>query len=359
MPNWRIFGLVNIFESCNDLVVINFSMDENDPLLSHQIEAVRALAQFFRKVYVITGHRGTGSIPDNVTVFDLQWNHRNSFWNFLNFYFVAFRVVFKSNMIIFSHMTDVQAALISPFVRIRGNRHYLWYAHKSFSKYLRWSSFWVNGIVTSTPGSCPAGGEKTFPIGQALRLESFEYTPKLNSPINCAIHVGRFDPSKDLYGIAENFIELRNRGFNVNFTQVGDPSTQVARSYEQSFRKHYNDYIQAGVFSIKSSLPRRQIAEELRNQDFFVHAYLGSLDKTLIEATLVGLPVVTLNEEYQSLFGTWSNSRKPTLVDEFEALNNLSKIELENELLKRRLYAERNHSLANWTTSLISILYQE
>jgi len=334
-------------------------MDETDPLLSHQLEAVIALSSFFPKVKVITGHQGFGNIPKNVIVSDLKWKSRNSFQNVLNFYRESFKVIFKSDLIVFSHMTDVQAALVSPFLRLRGHKHYLWYAHKSHSVYLRWSSFWVNGIVTSTAGSCPVKGKKVYPVGQALNPKSFEFSPQIEGALLNGIHIGRFDKSKNLIGVAEGVITLRNQGFDINLTQIGDPTTEASIIYEQDFRNKYQNYIDRGIFSLQPSLPRVRIAEELKKNDFFMHAYLGSLDKTLLEATLVGLPVITLNNEYRKLFGTWSELANPTLAEEFQALAKMSASDLYIELVKRRIYVEKNHSLSNWISSLMSIFCQE
>jgi len=349
---------VKSLDTPKDLLIINFSMDEQDPLLSHQIEAVRALAPHFRRVYVITGRQGLGSTPENVLIYNLKWQTQKPLHNILNFYRAAFPIIMKTNLLVFSHMTDVQASLIAPIVRLRGNKHYLWYAHKTYSKYLRWSQIWVHGIVTSTPGSCPVKSEKVLSIGQALKLESFNFSPKSDNPLLDAIHVGRFDPSKNISMIAENFIELRQLGFEVKFTQIGSPTTHVARDYERDFQQKYRKLTEAGVIVTEPSVPRAQIESELCKRDFFVHAYLGSLDKTLLEATLVGLPVVTLNKEYQESFGTWSNDSNPTLIEEFVSLRRLTKDELARELRSRRLIVERKHSLSNWVAGLLDIFIQ-
>ena len=56
-------------------------MDEEDRLLSHQIQAVNRLAESFVDVYVITGKIGKYKSPPNVHVMSSQWK---SGYNILN-----------------------------------------------------------------------------------------------------------------------------------------------------------------------------------------------------------------------------------------------------------------------------------
>jgi hypothetical protein len=338
------------------LLVINYSMNENDPLLSHQIEAVRSLSRTFSQVMVITSNLGPALLPSNVTVKDLKWSQRSVAGNTFNFFRVILPLIIRRDVVIFSHMTDVQAALIAPVAKILGVKHYQWYAHATFSRYLKWSRVWVNGVITSTSGSCPIAGKKVFPIGQAIIPESFEFIARQQNKLTKALHVGRFDPSKNIHLIAETCIMISKNETPITFTQIGNPTTDLARRYAKSFELEYADLIENQVIMVKPSILRTEIASYMAANDFFIHAYVGSLDKTLIEATLSGLPVITLNPEYQSQFGTWSGLTNPNLYSEYMALKNLDTAELNIELERRRLVCEREHSLENWTGKLTTIL---
>ena len=331
-------------------------MNENDPLLAHQIEAVRSLSQSYSQVTVITSYRGSGLLPSNVVIKDLKWNQRSAAGNALNFLRVILPLIIRRHVVIFSHMTDVQAALIAPIARILGVKHYQWYAHKTLSRYLKWSRVWVNGIITSTSGSCPITGKKVFPIGQAVIPESFEFNARQVNEFTKALHVGRFDPSKNIYLLAETCVKISENGTPITFTQIGNPTTDLAKRYAKSFEIEYADLIEKQVILVESSIPRAEITNHMAANDFFIHAYVGSLDKTLIEATLSGLPVITLNPEYQSQFGTWSGLTNPSLFHEYIALKNFGIFEVNVELERRRLICESEHSLENWTRKLTSIL---
>ena len=337
------------------LVVVNYSMDKNDPLLSHQIEAVRNLAQYFDEVQVVTGHVGLAHVPQNVIVKNMEWKEKRALRNALKLLFLTLPLLAKKNVILFSHMTDVQAAIIAPFAKAFRVKHIQWYAHKKYSRYLKFSKMFVDGVVTSTPGSCPISGDRVFPIGQALISESFIFKPKHRNEFKNAIHIGRFDPSKDIFSLAETCLSFSTIESEVLLTQIGSPTTKKAREYAKEFETRFADQIENKSIVLLPSITRSAVSQLLPDYDFFIHAYLGSLDKTLLEATLSGIPVITINPEYHSVFGTWSGLSYPTLADEFDSLRSNSQERINSELILRREICERYHSLQNWTNSLLSV----
>ena len=95
----------------------------------------------------------------------------------------------------------------------------------------------------------------------------------------------------------------------------------------------------------------------------FLNLFIGSLDKTLVEATLMGLPVVTWNQEYCREFGTWSKGHASEsisfIIDEINALQHISDDEYVREVYRRYELAKQNHSLDSWIIRLLAILNRE
>jgi glycosyltransferase involved in cell wall biosynthesis len=251
-------------------------------------------------------------------------------------------------------MTEVQSALIAPITKLLRIKHFLWYAHTSKSVYLRWCHFWLTGIITSTPGSCPISGSKVFPIGQGIDSNLFSVLPlraKFNR--NNFVHFGRFDPSKNLKEILTTCKTLRARGFDIKFKQIGSASTLEYQLDAENLREAFN---QQSWITFSPSIPRSLIPAELKSHSAFIHAYSGSLDKTLVEATMQGLPVITINPEYIKIFGSWSGHPGPGLLKESETFLRADVALIQAEVDRRRAIAVTNHGLLNWTKS-ISILF--
>jgi hypothetical protein len=100
------------------------------------------------------------------------------------------------------------------------------------------------------------------------------------------------------------------------------------------------------------SILRADIPNEIEKYSAFVHAYRGSLDKTLVEATLLAIPVITVNPEYIKIFGSWSGEQNPSLLEECQSFLNQDKVYIANIAMRRREIAKRNHSLENWSRAI-------
>jgi len=113
-----------------------------------------------------------------------------------------------------------------------------------------------------------------------------------------------------------------------------------------------------GWLNFRGSIPRSETPKILGGNDIFIHGYQGSLDKTLIEATLVGLPVATINLEYHAEFGVWGSEDESqnSLAKQIEYLKSLTLERLASELKARRDIAVEKHSLEKWIEKLIAVL---
>jgi glycosyltransferase involved in cell wall biosynthesis len=337
-------------------------MDLEDPLLSHQVESVNELSKYFVKVTVITGRVGLHEVSGNVRVLSSDWTPGNPIKSGVRFVLLASSVIRRNrNIVVFSHMTEVQSAMLAIPLRILGISHYLWYAHAQKSLFLIINHFFANGIITSTKGSCPISSNKVFPVGQAINVDNFKISNKKLKKAKSLVHIGRFDQSKDIHGIidAVNKVMVRNH-LELTFTQIGSPTTEVARAYCEQTHQKFASQIEEGWLKLQPSILRSEVPSTLSNYDAFTHAYKGSLDKSIVEATLVGIPVLTTNPEYLAIFGSWSRRQQDsvTLENEIESYIGTKQADIENEIIRRRLIALQGHSLKNWGLQISRILPQ-
>jgi glycosyltransferase involved in cell wall biosynthesis len=341
-----------------ELIVFNFTMDSKHPLLSHQPDIAHLLAEFFDVVTVITND-GTSYKDGNLQVLSVGWKEGRKLRNLIRFYRNALPLIVRkrNNSVIFSHMTDLQSCLVGPFTTLLRVPHYLWYAHTHKSSYLKIANLFVDGIITSTKGSCPIESEKVFPIGQAIDEHFFKPSQaKDNSAVSRGVHVGRLDPSKNLDLIISAVATLRGQLPDLSFTQIGSPSTATAKLAFDSLQTKWHTAISEGWVTVRDSVTRQEIPSLLSNFDFFIHAYEGSLDKSLIEATMCKLPVITTNPEYLTEFGSWSSGVKISLVSEYLSLLTMDSASFTEEIDRRYKIALDRHSRARWVQSLVNLL---
>ena len=332
------------------LLIINYVMDDSDPIFAHQAQAVESLSSYFQEITVLTGKVGRHQNKSNVHVISTEWVPGHRIRNTFKFYIKVMPFLFRRDTQIFSHMTEVQSALIAPLTKLLRIRHHLWYAHTSKSIFLDWCHIWTNGIITSTSGSCPINGSKVFLIGQGV--DSSKFLP-IQPPSDLSkisfLHFGRFDPSKNIKEILETCSTLRANGRKIYFTQIGTPSTKAYEKEASLLRAEFNDY---DWVRFLPSILRENIPAEAKSHSAFIHAYRGSLDKTLIESTFLSIPVLTVNPEYMKIFGTWSGKQNPSLLEECQFFLNSNIVHISQEVERRRKIAEQNHSLDNWTRAI-------
>lgn len=344
-------------KSNSNLLVFNFAMDKNDPLLSHQNEAVSGLSKNFHKITVITGRLGEVNPNPNIRIITTDWIPGKRFRSTIRLLQIAIPEIIRGDFhSVFFHMTDLQCALLSPLIRLRRKRQFLWYAHKYKSKYLIFASKWVTGIVTSTNGSCPITGNRVHSIGQAIDEEKFTPIHFEDLDLNKLVHIGRFDKSKNIDLLISVSKKLKHSFPDISLTIIGSPANSESQSWADDLILRSQFEIQEGWISFKAAIPRENFPLEMEKNGCFFHGYLGSLDKTLIESTMLCVPVVTLNPEYLGIFGTWSKSSKSDLESEYMALRALSSDEIKAELEVRLKVACDHHSLEHWVLQLTDLL---
>ena len=342
------------------LLVINYAMDEKSQVFSHQVDVVNKLADKYDQVTVLTGLIGTYKVSSNVKVFSCNWIAGKRFFSLYRFMMKFLQLLGRNKFTcIFSHMTSVQSTFISPITRVLRIRHYLWYAHTSNNIYLQISRALTNGIITSTPGSCPIKGRKVYAIGQSVDSKVFNKKLRLETPIIKLIHIGRFDPSKNIESIVAEIKQLRDEHPGLKLNIIGSPSSDKFQQYMESVKSKFMADVQIGWLAFTPAIERIKLPNELKKYDCFVHAFQGSLDKTLVEATLSAIPVATVNKEYLKIFGKWNyiNSNiQPSLATELRFILNLDAIAITKEVDRRYEIARTNHDIEGWISRLVNVL---
>lgn len=344
----------------SNLLVINYAMDEKSQVFSHQIELVNQLSSKFDQITVLTAQVGVCNTEKNVKVVSFDWVEGKRVSSLLRFLKVFIRTVRSEKYtVLFSHMTSVQSAFISPITRSIKLKHYLWYAHTSNGIFLKVSRLFSDGIITSTPGSCPLKGNKVYLIGQSINSKKFKKKNSNTQLIKNLVHIGRFDPSKNIKEIVYEVKKLQSNFPDLKLEVIGSASSDRFKDYELNVKAKFNSEVQLGWLKFTPHIPRSSLPEILQTYDCFIHSFQGSLDKTIVEATFSGLPVITINNEYRKIFGSWNltnTGMNNSLKDEAQLLLNLDGSKRQSEVDRRYEVALKQHELTGWIDRLVSIL---
>jgi glycosyltransferase involved in cell wall biosynthesis len=345
------------------LIVVNYSMSSKSLVFSHQREVVRELSQFFETVEVFTTEVSSEPLPRNVKVSHIPWKANSPLSNVVTVLKLLYPALIRNRTsVLFTHMTDVHAAILAPLTWLLKMRHILWYAHAKNSKYLIWSSFFVSKIVSSTPGSCNLGinKRKVLYINQGIDSKNFPYFARSSKRLRKILYYGRLDPSKNIHMFSDLVFELNRSPDKYSIDVFGRPANLESEKYFFDVASSRKAKSQKAPITFHDPIARALIPDIAKKYDIFLNLFSGSLDKTLIESTFMGMPVITWNREYCSQFGTWSNSSVSETLDfiimEFEFINSLKETELHKEINRRLELAIRNHSFEGWINRLVVVL---
>jgi glycosyltransferase involved in cell wall biosynthesis len=338
-------------------------MNAQNLVFSHQRETVIALSRRFETIHIFTAESGEEELPKNVTVSLVRSKSKSWIYNFYWVYRTVLPYLLKNRQsVVFSHMTDAYAALISPITWILKMRHFLWYAHATNSPYLIWSSFFVTRIISSTSGSCNLmiNRRKIRLINQGINENNFPFCKRTFEHLDKIIYYGRLDKSKNIHQLFQLVKELNCQGENLTLDIYGKPMNPKSNRYLKQLKNSQLAEELGPAIKMFEPIFRDNISLVTRDYDAFLNLYSGSLDKTLVEATLMGLPVVTWNIEYCTQFGTWSGLPAKFSIDfvisEFQFLKTLNSHELEYELIRRLDIATSYHSFVGWIERLEFLL---
>lgn len=336
------------------LLVLNFAMDEDHPILGFGVSWVRALADLVGSVHVVTGSAGRVDLPRNVTVDSIGWLSGERLSNVRKLRGAVHRALARfSPDAVFTHMAAPYAAVMGPELRARRLRHVLWYAHASRSKGLLLAYPWIKAIATSTPESCPISGSKVHVIGQGVDTELFTPVHRSYTSVQRAVHWGRADPSKRIEYMLTAITQSRAAtGAPLSLTQIGSPATPDATAaWEVIQASHRGDELLRWIPGVS----RDRLPGLAADQDVFVHAFQGSMDKAALEAAALGLPVLSENTSVRRELGAWPSD--PDLAAQLISFIAASEQERERfaQFQQQRVLAR--HSIQALSTKLVDLLY--
>lgn len=279
------------------IVVLNYCMDSSHPSLGHQISVVNKLAENFAFVEVLTTTYSGEQTPSNVNIKVVPWESKRPIYNGFNLFRTFLKICLNSKPdFVFSHMAPLNSLVIAPITRALKIPHSLWYAHAHKPTLLRLAVASVNTVISSTKGSFPFETSKLILIGQGVDATLFTKQDDRAKSTYDFIYAGRMNSSKNVKQIVTTLEELKSSFPEITLTLVGNGSA--------SFLTESNsDWLIA-----KESVARENLPFEMSQHGVFIHAFIGSLDKVLVEAAMLKMPIISTNPEFLREFVTFAPS---------------------------------------------------
>ncbi len=335
------------------LLVVNSTMNSDSELLSHQYYLATAMLCKYPNTRILTTEIGGLTSELDKHINKIAWKKsgflRQTF-NALTF-MIALRGEVKKygHENVFFHMAPIQAAIGTMYLRAMGVKTALWYAHKAKPISLRIAACLTDVVFTAGPSSISIIRKNVVFTGHHIDDNFFRSTSKENG-YKFALIVGRLDRHKRVDEVIESLIPyLKPNGSLDQILFVGSPSSAQDHEFIAKIKRRYFDEIRQEKIIFQGKKNRMEIKSLLEECLVFVNASEGSLDKSVLEAAIVGVPVVCSIPDFLTDFGSWSKPQNsPSLKEEIDAFFHSS-----NETRRERVriaqeIALEKHSLTNW-----------
>jgi len=348
------------------LLIVTQTLDINDANLGFFHRWVDEFAQQCDSVIVICLEEGYHVLPENVTVCSLGKEvGAGRVIRLIRFlrYIIGKRAAYTA---VFVHMNPIYVVLGGLTWRIIGKRIGLWYTHKSVTLKLRLATLLAHDIFTASPESFRIHSSKKQIVGHGVDIESVA-TERVNtnhSDTFSLVTVGRISRIKDIDVIISALHRLKDRNVPVELTVVGAPRTDDDERYEQELRRTVSATGLYRRVTFVGGVSHEAVSEYLSTADAFVSASrTDSLDKALLEAAAMGLPIITSNKAARTLCGEnvdllmVPSRSESELAERIEKLAELEPSERDRigDVLARRV--RRDHTLTSLVGRIVARLF--
>lgn len=283
------------------LLIVTQALDKQDPVLGFFHAWVLEFAKHTEQLTVFALRVGEYDLPAHVTVVSLRVGGKNRLRTILIFIreLYARRASYEK---VFVHMNTEYVLLGGLLWRLLGKRVVLWYTHKHVGLRLRIASLLVHRILTASPESLRLRSKKVLVMGHGIAMPEASSKTALPDSVMRIVTVGRVAPAKRVRELIRACGVLHAK--NVPFTTsiVGVPATAMDEEYAQELTQELAQAPYKEQVRFTGAVRHEDLPQVLAKADVFVNLSLtGSLDKAVLEALIMRVPVVSTNEAFESL----------------------------------------------------------
>jgi glycosyltransferase involved in cell wall biosynthesis len=282
------------------LLIITQVVDRTDPTLGFFHAWILEFAKTCEKVTVICLKKGTYDLPNNVQVLSLGKEDAISKFHYLRRFYKYIWQYRKEYDAVFVHMNPMYVILGWKIWFLLGKKISLWYTHKSVDLKLRLATFLVNMIFTASTESFRIQNKKVKIVGHGIDtilfspiIKPLSYQPSEAFKI---LVVGRLSSIKRNDRIIDAIIEVTKKGIVVDLVFIGEAITANDIKCKMLLEERASFVHSPSAITFAGGKAHDAIPCYLQNSHLFVTmSDTGSLDKALLEALAIGVPVLVNN----------------------------------------------------------------
>ena len=298
------------------LLILTQKVDINDDILGFFHGWIKEFAKHCEKVTVICLQKGEYELPENVKVLSLgKEKLLNCYIAKLLYCLRFYKYIWqerKNYDSVFVHMNSEYVVVGGWFWRLCGKKIVLWYTHRLVDLKLRISEKLANNIITVSPEGFGLDSSKIKIFGHGIDAEKFKVqSPKLKISGNLynIIYVGRISKIKNQEMLIKSAAILLERDFkNFIIKFIGGPVTPDDQIYLAKLKKLSNSLGLNKHIVFLDKISYDSIPKYYESADVNINLCpTGGLDKAVLEAMAMEIPVLATNTGFIKEFGKYAN----------------------------------------------------
>lgn len=342
------------------LLIVTQKVDVNDSILGFFVRWIGEFAKHAESVIVIALYVGEYDLPENVRVLSLGKEDGASRLKYITRFYSYIWKERKNYDLVFVHMNQIYIILGGLLWRIVGKKINLWYAHGSVSTSLWIATLLTHNVFTSTESGFRLKSKKKNVIGQGIDVNFFKPGIKKEKEFFQIISVGRISPVKDYETTIEAIEILHKKGLKIKLNIIGGVGIVSQEDYLNKLKNLVTSKRLDNVVEFVGPVANSNILQFLQESDLYINtSHTGSLDKTILEAMSVEVPILTCNEALKEVLGEYTDrlmcSSKDSRcfaerVEDIMKMSSAEKVVLGQNLRKIVIV---DHSLNNFVKKII------
>ncbi|MDP6509451.1 MAG: glycosyltransferase [Chloroflexota bacterium] len=295
-----------------NVLLITQELDPNSSNMRVAHDWAAAIAARCEHVTVLAARARRHDLPANVTVVPLRRSESDSrplvlvrlLWH-------LFRLFARGRVdVVFAHMVPAFALLAWPFCKLRRRPLTLWYTSHGRTRALRLATRLIDLPITASADSYPVADSRPAVIGHGIdvaRLRAANVPPARPPLIAFA---ARITPLKQVE------LTIRALGAPVLRDHPGQPVLEIAgepfypadREYVAGLKREAAALGLADRVTFRGGVPGTDMPALYARSTITVSCRaVPAMDKSALESLAAGVPVVTNNPSFISLFGDYAD----------------------------------------------------
>lgn len=293
------------------LLLINYEMDSESPILAYQECVARKLAEKSEFVFVLTGKTGRYQQMQNMQVNLLPKkpfgvSRRVGGGLLLNPY--VYQIIKRHRIdACFVHMAHDWVYELAPAFSISRIPTILWYAHRAMNWRARAAHFFARHVVTTNKNSVQMRFGNCTAIGHGIDADLFSVPDHMRNLMpGKLIYVGRISRIKNIEKVISVVHALVNFFPEIAWCchLIGPELTPEDRLYGNELREKIRTLGLQEKIKLEGEMSQQRLLEYYRDASIHISCIgPGAMDKAILEALSAGCMVLVNNSSFLPVFG--------------------------------------------------------